>query len=88
MISRNCVLPQTNNWQNGQLKVHQARVISFSEMCELTKFEPGQRTVFEGEPALITANGLLILEELQPAGKKSMPEEVFLRGAKSWIKLN
>jgi len=31
-----------------------------------------------------TAEGLLVLDEVQPAGKKAMPGEVFLRGARGW----
>ncbi len=71
-------------WQNGRLKIHQARAVSFIETDNLTSMEPGRRTIYENEPAVITGNGLLILEELQPAGKKSMPGKVFLRGAISW----
>jgi len=71
-------------WQNGRLKIHQARALSFAETDKLTDIEPGRRTIYEGKPAVITGNGLLILEELQPAGKKSMPGKVFLRGAISW----
>ncbi len=71
-------------WQNGRLKIHQARAVSFTETDNLTSMEPGRRTIYENEPAVITGNGLLILDELQPAGKKSMPGKVFLRGAISW----
>jgi len=35
-------------------------------------------------PAVGTSVGLLTLDEVQPAGKKSMPGEVFLRGVKDW----
>ena len=38
-------------------------------------------------PAVGTSESLLILDEVQPAGKKSMPGEVFLRGAKDWISI-
>jgi methionyl-tRNA formyltransferase len=71
-------------WQNGRLKIHQARAVSFAETAKLTDIEPSRRTIYEGKPAVITGDGLLILEELQPAGKKSMPGRVFLRGAISW----
>jgi methionyl-tRNA formyltransferase len=47
--------------------------------------EPGLRTTFQEHPAVITSEGLLVLEELQPAGKKPMPGPVFLRGARDWI---
>jgi methionyl-tRNA formyltransferase len=71
-------------WQNGRLKIHQARAVSFAEIDRLTSMEPGQRTIYKDEPAMSTGNGLLILEVLQPAGKKSMAGKVFLRGAISW----
>ncbi|HTX90739.1 MAG TPA: methionyl-tRNA formyltransferase, partial [Anaerolineales bacterium] len=48
------------------------------------KAEPGQRTVSQGNPALGTSDGLLVLEELQPAGKKPMSGKAFLAGARDW----
>ena len=71
-------------WQNGRLKIHRSRAVRYAETDKLTDIEPGRRTIYQEEPAVITGNGLLILEELQPAGKKSMPGKVFLRGAISW----
>ena len=44
----------------------------------------GQRTVHDGFPAVGTAAGLLVLDKVQPAGKKAMPGDVFLRGANEW----
>lgn len=67
-------------YQEGQpLKVYRAMVI------EQIKTEPGKRLIYEGQPAMGTAQGLLVLVEVQPAGKKSMPGEAFLRGARGWI---
>jgi methionyl-tRNA formyltransferase len=37
-------------------------------------------------PAIGTGNSILVLEEIQPAGKKVMKGDVFLRGARSWGK--
>lgn len=71
-------------WKNGRINIHQARAVRFAETSKLTDIEPGRRTIYEEEPAMITGDGLLILEELQPAGKKSMHGKVFLRGAISW----
>lgn len=71
-------------WQEGRLKVHQARVVSLVETDMIERIEPGQRIVFEGEPAVITRDDLLVLEDVQPAGKRPMPGRVFLRGAKTW----
>ena len=48
----------------------------------------GHHLVVEGNPALGTKEGILILEEVQPAGKKSMPGRAFLAGARDWSTLN
>jgi methionyl-tRNA formyltransferase len=45
---------------------------------------PGARTEFEGLPAVCTGQGWLALDEVQPAGKKAMTGDVFLRGSRSW----
>ncbi len=71
-------------WQGGRLNVHQARAQSLAEVDIAKGLDSGQRIIFEDEPAVITRNGLLVLEEVQPAGKKPMPGKVFLRGAKTW----
>ena len=60
------------------MKVHRAR---FSG-----EKSPGAgfKLNIEGRPALGTGEGILILEEVQPAGKKSMPGRAFLTGARDW----
>jgi methionyl-tRNA formyltransferase len=65
-------------WQDQRLKIHRAH----STQGESPG--PGQTSVRQGKPAFGTAQGLLILDEVQPAGKKAMPGEVFLRGARDW----
>ncbi len=69
-------------WQGENLKIHRARAAIISDK----KVPPGATAVANGLPAIGTGDGLLILEEVQPAGKKSMPGEVFLRGARGWGK--
>jgi methionyl-tRNA formyltransferase len=44
----------------------------------------GHRLIVEGRPALGTGEGILVLEEVQPAGKKSMPGKAFLAGGREW----
>jgi methionyl-tRNA formyltransferase len=44
----------------------------------------GQRTIMDGCPAVGTGDGILILDEVQPAGKKPMPGKAFLAGARNW----
>lgn len=65
-------------WQDGFLKIHQSHV------------QPGpagpagRRLVIAGLPALTTVEGCLVLDIVQPPGKKSMSGEDFLRGARAW----
>ncbi len=47
----------------------------------------GKRLVHEKKPAFGTASGILVLDEVQPAGKKPMAGEVFLRGARGWAEV-
>lgn len=49
------------------------------------KNPPGSRMIVEGKPAIQSADGILILEEIQPAGKKSMSGKSFLAGARDWV---
>jgi methionyl-tRNA formyltransferase len=66
-------------WQGQILKIHQAHDISDLSV------PPGQPTEYQDFPAIGTQNGLLVLDEVQPAGKQTMPGEVFLRGARTWL---
>jgi len=63
--------------EGGLLKVLQAHAAAGNG-------EPGQRLSAGGKPAFGTAQGLLILDEVQPAGKKPMMGDVFLRGTRHW----
>jgi methionyl-tRNA formyltransferase len=66
------------SWNGNMLKIQRAHpVLDISAT-------PGQRLVHHKLPALGTGEGILVLEEVQPAGKKPMPGEVFLRGAREW----
>jgi methionyl-tRNA formyltransferase len=66
-------------WEGQILKVHRAHVV-------LTQIPwvNGTRVVHQGLPAVAAAGGLLVLDEVQPAGKKIMPGKVFLQGARNW----
>jgi methionyl-tRNA formyltransferase len=68
-------------WQGQIFKVHCAHAVAGPADPNLT---PGQPEIVEGKPAWATAEGLLVLDEVQPAGKKPMPGEIFLRGARNW----
>ena len=59
------------------LKVHRAQVLPGN-------VEAGQRFIVEDQPAVGARGGLLILHEVQPAGKKPMSGKSFLAGARTW----
>ncbi len=65
-------------WQGQPFKVHRAH-------AEAGESHPAQRGVVCGLPALGTSSGWLVLDEVQPAGKKNMPGAVFLHGARGWL---
>lgn len=65
-------------WDGNLLKVHRAG-------SGPGKIREGERVIYNGLPAVGTSEGLLVLEEVQPAGKKSMPGKAFLAGAREWI---
>jgi len=71
------------SWQGGPLKVHKARCV-FDPQVE-AGLSPGDHSLYQGLPAICTAQGLLVLEELQPAGKKSLAGKTFLQGARNWL---
>ena len=60
------------------LKVHRAHV-------ETGEASVGQRLIVQNQPAVGARGGLLILDEVQPAGKKSMSGKSFLAGARNWV---
>ncbi len=59
------------------LKVHRAHV-------EAGEASTGQRLVVQNQPAVGARGGVLVLDEVQPAGKKSMSGKSFLSGARNW----
>jgi methionyl-tRNA formyltransferase len=44
----------------------------------------GQRLIVRDQPAIAARGGILVLDEVQPAGKKSMSGKSFLAGARHW----
>lgn len=59
------------------LKVHRAHV-------ERENVSAGERLIVQNQPAVGARGGILVLDEVQPAGKKSMSGKSFLAGARSW----
>ncbi|GAB4416215.1 MAG: methionyl-tRNA formyltransferase [Anaerolineales bacterium] len=67
------------DWDGNRLKVHRAGISP-------GKKREGQRLAVNGLPAVGTSDGLLVLKEVQPAGKKRMDGKAFLAGARNWVK--
>lgn len=66
------------DWNGAPLKVLRASV------CDDKSPGAGTRSTVQGQPAVGTGEGILVLEEVQPAGKKPMPGKAFLYGARDW----
>jgi methionyl-tRNA formyltransferase len=67
-------------WENQILKIHKSHAIS-----EISS-RAGEKLVYDGLPAIACSSGLLVLDDIQPSGKRRMPGDVFLRGARGWGK--
>lgn len=67
------------DWKGTPIKLLRARVSG-----EVSA-SPGDRVIVRGYPAIRTPQGDLILEEVQPAGKKPMDGKAFLAGARDWV---
>jgi methionyl-tRNA formyltransferase len=66
------------DWDGGLLKIHRAHV-------EAGEASVGQRLIHRGQAAVGTVSGLLVLDEVQPAGKKAMSGRAFLMGMRGWL---
>jgi len=65
-------------WNGAPLKVHRAHV------DEGRSPGIGKQVKIAGVPAIGTAEGILILDQIQPAGKKPMDGKSFLAGGRDW----
>jgi methionyl-tRNA formyltransferase len=66
-------------WNGNLLKVLRASVVG-GEKSRVS----GSRFTVEGRPAVQSTEGALVLDEVQPAGRKIMPGKSFLAGAREW----
>jgi methionyl-tRNA formyltransferase len=64
-------------WDRGVLNILRAHVESGSAPS-------GHRLVHRGKPAIGAQGGLLVLDEVQPAGRKPMSGKALLAGARGW----
>jgi methionyl-tRNA formyltransferase len=66
-------------WDHSRLKVHRARVHAAPAAA-------GLRLQIDREPAVGSAEGLLVLQEVQPEGKRVMNGRDFLLGNRDWVR--
>jgi methionyl-tRNA formyltransferase len=66
-------------WRNEPLRILRARV------GDHFVGEPGTVVKLGGEIGVVTGDGLLLLEQVQPAGKKPMDARSFVNGAKDFV---
>ncbi|GAB4542339.1 MAG: methionyl-tRNA formyltransferase [Anaerolineales bacterium] len=67
-------------WKDAPLKVLRATVADGGESAHAA-----QRLTVQENPAIQCGEGILILQEIQPAGKKTMSGKSFLAGARNWV---
>ena len=65
------------DFDGSLLKIHRAHV-------EAGDASEGQRLIVQNQPAVGARGGILVLDEVQPSGKKSMSGKSFLAGARNW----
>jgi methionyl-tRNA formyltransferase len=71
-----------NPWPGSFFEWNSRRIIVLRSRSLLgASTEPGIVTMYDNLPAVGTSAGILVLDKLQPSGRKPMPGDVFLRGA-------
>ena len=76
-----------NPWPGSYQFWHKKRLKVFAAHAEFgVNIPPGTPAVIKDQPAWGTKHGLLVLDELQLAGKQRVSGSEFLRGAKDWLK--
>jgi methionyl-tRNA formyltransferase len=66
------------HWKGQVLKIHRAHV------AEGPAMPSGSRLIYQRLPTISTSEGLLVIDELQPAGKNIQNGGAFLQGARDW----
>jgi methionyl-tRNA formyltransferase len=70
------------SWDGQRIVVKKAYAKSWKNM------EPGHVFLVDAYPAITTIDGILVLEEIHPAGRKVMSGDAFLRGSPDFIGAN
>lgn len=70
-------------WKGQILKILRAHEVEDEDLLKLSLL-PGKTLIYRDQPAVCTEKGLIVLDEVQPAGKRVMEGKVFLLGARDW----
>jgi methionyl-tRNA formyltransferase len=70
-------------WQGAPLRI--LRASAESSLASSGEVLPGTVVAAPGGPAVATGRGTLRLIEVQPAGKRPMPADAFVRGARGFV---
>lgn len=75
-----------NPWPTVQLNLPETslKILISSTADDAARLAPGSLTRVGGDPAIAVQDGLLVLKEVQPAGKKPMSGKAFLSGYRNW----
>jgi methionyl-tRNA formyltransferase len=73
------------DWNEQRLKINAARIAESKSRAANDNLVPGEHLIIDEHPAVMTGDGIIIIDELQPAGKKSMAGRMFLLGARDWV---
>jgi methionyl-tRNA formyltransferase len=71
-------------WKGQLIKILRSYALPHQMGEAGTPWEPGTKLRVDNRPAVSTAEGLLVLDVLQPAGKKALTGNEFLNGARDW----
>lgn len=74
------------DFDDTMLKIHRAHIAPLppGEGAGVRDVSAGQRLIVQNQPAVAARGGVLVLDEVQPAGKKPMSGKSFLSGARNW----
>jgi methionyl-tRNA formyltransferase len=73
-----------NPWPGAYTEVGNMRLIVHRAHVARTTAPSGSRQIIDDLPAIATKDGALVLDEVQPPGKKRMSGRDYLRGARGW----
>lgn len=72
-------------WPGTFIEIGNERInVTSTKVVEHENLKPGERGQVSGFPVVGTAQGGLLLEMVQPAGKKIMSGRIFLNGFRNW----